>query len=75
VIGNHIVVVEPYLAGTSVGRVAEALSDRPMMIDAIGIRDPELMAYGTPGELRSTHGLDVVGIRDALDGLHHKRAG
>ena len=75
VIGNHIVVVEPYLAGTSVGRVAGALSDRPMMIDAIGIRDPELMAYGTPGELRSSHGLDAAGIRHALEGLRYKRAG
>ncbi len=75
VIGNHIVVVEPYLAGTSVGRVAEALSDRPMMIDGIGIRDPELMAYGTPSQLRSSHGLDASGIRQALDGLLHKRAG
>jgi transketolase len=65
--GTDIVVVEPYLAGTSVPAVAAALSDRPMRIRAIGVTDPEIMHYGTPGELRSAHGLDAAGIRLALE--------
>jgi transketolase len=65
--GTEIVVVEPYLAGTSVGQVAAALSDRPMRIRAIGVTDPEMMHYGTPAELRSAHGLDAHGIRLALE--------
>lgn len=67
VIGSDIVVVEPYLAGTSVVEVAAALSDRPMRIRAIGVTEPELMHYGSPGELRSAHGLDAAGIRRALE--------
>ena len=67
VIGSDIVVVEPYLAGTSVAEVAAALSDRPTRIRAIGVTDPEMMHYGSPDELRSAHGLDAAGIRLALE--------
>jgi transketolase len=67
VTGTDIVVVEPYLAGTSVGGVAAALSDRPMRIRAIGITNPELEHYGSPEELRKAHGLDSEGIRRSLE--------
>jgi transketolase len=67
VFGDDVVVVEPYLAGTSVAQVAAALSDRPVRIRAIGVTDPELMHYGSPEELRRAHGLDAVGIRRALE--------
>ncbi|MCZ7533942.1 MAG: transketolase [Acidimicrobiia bacterium] len=67
VVGSEIVVVEPYLVGTSVAQVAAALSDRPMRIKAIGVTDPELSHYGTPRELRAVHGLDTDGIRTALE--------
>lgn len=67
VVGDDLVVVEPYLAGTSVAQVAAALSDRPMRIRAVGVTDPELMHYGSPAELRRAHGLDAAGIRLALE--------
>jgi transketolase len=67
VTGTDIVIVEPYLAGTSVAQVAAALSDRPMRIRAIGVTDPELEHYGSPADLRSAHGLDSRGIRRAIE--------
>jgi transketolase len=75
VVGNHVVVVEPYLEGTAVTQVAKALSNRPMMIDAIGVADPELRRYGTPAELKAAHGLDATGIRNSLVGLRQLKAG
>ncbi|KAA3638237.1 MAG: transketolase [Armatimonadetes bacterium] len=67
VVGSEIVVVEPYLVGSSVPPVAAALSDRPMRIRAIGVTNPELAHYGTPRELRAAHGLDADGLRAALE--------
>ena len=67
VTGTDVVVVEPYLAGTSVGQVAAALSDRPMRIRAAGVTDPEMQHYGSPRELRAAHGLDSEGIRHAIE--------
>jgi transketolase len=67
VTGSDIVIIEPYLAGTSVAQVAAALSDRPMRIRAVGVTDPELQHYGIPAELRAAHGLDSQGIRRALE--------
>lgn len=75
VISDRIVVVEPYLEGTTVAQVAKALSDRPMIVDAIGVRDPELRMYGTPRDLRSAHGLDADGIRLSLDRILRRMAG
>lgn len=75
VITDRIVVVEPYLEGTTVAQVAKALSDRPMIVDAIGVRDPELRMYGTPRDLRSAHGLDADGIRLSLDRILRRMAG
>jgi len=67
VVGTDIVIVEPYLAGTSVAEVAAALVDTPTRIRAIGITNPEIQHYGTPGELRAAHGLDASGIRRTLE--------
>jgi transketolase len=64
--GTDVVLVEPYLAGTSAGRVAEALSDRPIRLRSHGVRDPELRRYGRPQDHRSAHGLDAAGIRAAV---------
>jgi transketolase len=64
--GTDVVLVEPYLAGTSAGRVVEALSDRPIRLRSVGVRDSELRRYGTPLDHRSAHGLDAIGIRTAV---------
>ena len=60
-------IVEPYLAGTSVAEVAAAVADTPTRIRAVGITNPEMQHYGNPRELRAAHGLDAVGIRRALE--------
>ncbi|MGL6280658.1 MAG: transketolase family protein [Gaiella sp.] len=65
--GEEVVLVEPLLAGTSSAAVADALSDRPLRLLALGIRDVELRRYGTPADHRAAHGLDGPGIRRSLD--------
>ncbi len=64
--GDEVILVEPYLAGTSAAEIAAALVDRPHRVLAIGIENPELRRYGTPEEHRAAHGLDAHGIRAAL---------
>jgi transketolase len=61
--GTDVVLVEPYLAGTSAAEVAAALHDRPHRLLALGVRNPELRRYGTGAEHRAAHGLDAAGIR------------
>lgn len=67
--GTDVVLVEPYLAGTSAGEVADALRDHPHRLLSLGVRNPELRRYGTAAEHRAAHGLDARGIRSALDGF------
>jgi transketolase len=67
--GTDVVLVEPYLAGTSASEVADALHDRPHRLLGLGVRNPELRRYGTAAEHRAAHGLDAAGIRAALDGF------
>jgi transketolase len=66
--GTDVVVVEPYLAGTSSAAVADALRDRPHRLRALGVANRELRHYGTPAEHRAAHGLDAAGIRRSLAG-------
>ncbi|MGI9585990.1 MAG: transketolase family protein [Acidimicrobiia bacterium] len=63
---TDVVLVEPYLAGTSAGRVSEALSDRPIRLRSHGVRNTELRKYGSPADHISAHGLDAEGIRAAV---------
>jgi transketolase len=67
--GTDVVLVEPYLAGTSAAEVTDALVDRPHRLLALGVRNPELRRYGTGADHRAAHGLDARGIRRALDGF------
>lgn len=61
-----VVLVEPYLAGTSAGEVARALADRPHRLLALGVRRQELRKYGSAEEHDAAHGLDVAGIRERI---------
>ena len=61
--GTDILLIEPYLTGTSSGRVVAALSDRPIRLQTLGVGNAELRNYGAPSEHRATHGLDLAGIR------------
>jgi transketolase len=63
---SDIVLVEPYLAGTSTAEVTAALVDRPHRVLSLGVTDPELRRYGTPDEHRRAHGLDADGLRSSI---------
>jgi transketolase len=65
--GRDIVLIEPYLAGTSTAEVAAALIDRPTRILSLGVPLGEFRHYGKPAEHRAAHGLDARGIRASID--------
>jgi transketolase len=67
--GDDVVLVEPYLAGTSAGEVASALVDRPHRLLALGVENVELRRYGAGSDHRAAHGLDAAGIRSAFTGF------
>lgn len=58
-----VVLVEPYLAGTSSAVVSAALTDVPHRLLAIGVPNTEHRRYGTWQEHNAAHGLDPAGIR------------
>ena len=62
-----VVLVEPWLAGTSARCVADALVDVPHRLLAVGTRRTELRHYGSPAEHQRAHGLDAAGIRRSVD--------
>jgi transketolase len=64
--GSDVVLVEPYLAGTSAAEVSAALADRPHRLLALGVANEELRRYGTGADHRAAHGLDAAGIRASL---------
>jgi transketolase len=64
-----VVLVEPYLAGTSAGAVTEALSDVPHRVLGLGVGRAELRKYGTMAEHIAAHGLDPAGLRPRIAGF------
>jgi transketolase len=62
-----VVLVEPWLAGTSAPVVSDALHDVPHRLLSLGTRRMELRHYGTPAEHQRAHGLDAAGIRRSLE--------
>ena len=61
-----VVLVEPYLAGTSAFAVSSALASRPHRLLSLGVQRTELRRYGTPGDHAAWLGLDVAGIRRSV---------
>jgi transketolase len=61
-----VVLVEPYLAGTSVPAVTGALRDIPHRVLGLGVGRAELRRYGTPAEHDAAHGLDTRSLRAAI---------
>jgi transketolase len=62
-----IVLVEPYLRGTSAHEVANALVSVPHRLLTLGVeRDTEVHAYGTPEDHDRVHGLHPEGIAQAV---------
>ncbi|MFI9803309.1 transketolase family protein [Streptomyces sp. NPDC052301] len=67
--GTDVVLVEPYLAGTSTAAVSEALSDVPHRVLGLGVGRRELRRYGTVEEHAAAHGLDAPGLRQRITGF------
>ncbi|GAA4830306.1 transketolase [Saccharopolyspora rosea] len=62
-----VVLVEPYLRGTSAHEVDDALRDIPHRLLSLGVRrEVELRAYGTAEDHEAAHGLGPVGIAAAV---------
>lgn len=61
-----VVLVEPYLAGTSVRLVDEALVHVPHRVLGLGVGRGEQRRYGTPAEHDEAHGLDEAGLRRSI---------
>jgi transketolase len=62
-----VVLVEPYLAGTSAYLVNAALDDVPHRLRSLGVsREFELRMYGSAADHDEAHGLDTGGIAAAV---------
>jgi len=66
---TEIVLVEPYLLGTSASEVSGALHDRPHRLLSLGVRNMELRHYGTAEDHIQAHGLDADGLRENITGF------
>lgn len=63
---TEVVVIEPYLAGTSSRLIAEALADRPHRSLHLGVSRVEHRGYGLIEDHAARHGLDAPGIRKSV---------
>ena len=61
-----VVLVEPYLSGTSSGEVSAALKDVPHRLLALGVGRREHRRYGSSSEHDQAYGLDAAGIRRSI---------
>ena len=66
---DTVVLVEPYLAGTSAHLVSSALAGRPHRLLSLGVPRVELRRYGTPADHSRAYGLDTAGIRRSVAGF------
>ncbi|MDF3301814.1 transketolase family protein [Streptomyces tropicalis] len=73
--GADVVLVEPYLAGTSTAAVGEALHDVPHRVLGLGVGRRELRRYGTVDEHVAAHGLDAGSLRERITGFLGGAAG
>lgn len=72
--GTDVVLVEPYLAGTSTRVVSEALTDVPHRVLALGVARRELRRYGTIEDHVTAHGLDAGSLRERIGGFLGREA-
>jgi transketolase len=70
-VSREVIVVEPYLAGTSSRLVASALADVPHRSLHLGVGRGELRRYGSPADHARWHGLDAAGIRASISAFLH----
>ncbi|GAA3847073.1 transketolase [Streptomyces coacervatus] len=67
--GTDVVLVEPYLAGTSTAAANDALSDLPHRVLGLGVGRRELRRYGRIEEHVAAHGLDARSLRERIGGF------
>ncbi len=63
----NVILVEPYLAGTSAATVSRLLAHRPHRLLALGVEQLELRRYGSPADHQRAHGLDSAGLRARIE--------
>ena len=63
---GEVVMVEPYLSGTSARQVAEALGGRPHRVLHLGVGREEVRRYGSWEDHARAHGLDAAGLRTPI---------
>ncbi|MCX5381414.1 transketolase family protein [Streptomyces sp. NBC_00091] len=61
-----VVLVEPYLAGTSAAAAGQALMEVPHRVLPLGVGRAELRRYGTIDEHTAAHGLDPASLRQRI---------
>jgi transketolase len=64
--GASLIVVEPYLEGTSAHVVSRALATVPHRLLSLGVGRNDLHRYGTPADHSTAHGLDPAGLRRSI---------
>ncbi|WP_216590655.1 transketolase family protein [Streptomyces brasiliscabiei] len=67
--GPDVVLVEPYLAGTSTAAANDALADVPHRVLGLGVGRRELRRYGQLEEHVAAHGLDAATLRKRITGF------
>ncbi|MFJ3335121.1 transketolase family protein [Streptomyces sp. NPDC086766] len=73
--GTDVVLVEPYLAGTSTAAANDALRDLPHRVLGLGVGRRELRRYGRVEEHVAAHGLDARSLRERVAAFVGARAG
>lgn len=62
-----IMIVEPYLAGTSVPQIDRAMADIRHRVLGIGVEPGERRKYGTVAQHDRANGLDIEGLSRSMD--------
>lgn len=73
--GADVVLVEPFLAGTSTAAANDALVDVPHRVLGLGVGRRELRRYGQVEEHVAAHGLDAASLRERIGGFLGSGAG
>ncbi|MEU1487512.1 transketolase [Streptomyces sp. NPDC005752] len=66
-----VVIVEPYLAGTSTASANDALADLPHRVLGLGVGRSELRRYGQMTDHLRAHGLDASSLRQRITAFLH----